>query len=172
LLSRLFWPGYLLGVAAFLAVVRPWEPWSLEPTMEPMVPVMVHQNTDLGFQQTGDVGIVSIYAEPLSNVPDGWLPCDGRELPIPDYPELFRSLGGDPEAAEKDQTFRLPDFRGLVASVNGGDPYWATIATLRVTGSVDDYGPEPGMTAAALHFLIKTKKTMHDHMREPIEEKR
>lgn len=41
---------------------------------------------------------------------DDWLPCDGRELPKLQYPELYDVLrdnyGGGPT------TFRLPDYRG------------------------------------------------------------
>lgn len=57
----------------------------------------------------------------------GWLLCDGTELAVAEYPELYASIGtafgGDKDASR----FRLPDLRGrFVRGVNGsakdGDP--------------------------------------------------
>lgn len=39
------------------------------------------------------VGEIRLSAARSSSVPDGWLPCDGTEVLITDYPELFSHLG-------------------------------------------------------------------------------
>jgi microcystin-dependent protein len=55
-----------------------------------------------------------------SELPQDWLPCDGRLLPFNKYPALgaaiSTSYGGDDRA----QMFALPDLRGRV--VAGADP--------------------------------------------------
>jgi len=60
-------------------------------------------------------GTVIAYAG--SNIPVGYLPCDGRTLNISDYPELYSAIGltygGDASS------FRLPDFRGMFLRGNG-----------------------------------------------------
>ena len=38
-------------------------------------------------------GMVVAYAGPLSQVPDGWLPCDGRALKSTDFPTLYDRIG-------------------------------------------------------------------------------
>ena len=53
---------------------------------------------------------------------------------------------------------RRADYRGLVAVLHGEGPRWYAIPSLEVRGSVEDYGSEFEMTAAPLHFFIKTKK--------------
>jgi microcystin-dependent protein len=54
-----------------------------------------------------------------SGLPEGWLPCDGRELPINGNVHLYSVLGarfgGDGESK-----FALPDLRGRVPA--GTDP--------------------------------------------------
>ena len=54
-----------------------------------------------------------------SELPDGWLPCDGRLLPIngnvPLYSVFATRFGGNGET-----NFALPDLRGMV--VAGTDP--------------------------------------------------
>jgi microcystin-dependent protein len=64
------------------------------------------------------IGEIQIYAG--TNVPTGWLACDGTALPIASYPALFAVIsnyyGGDGIT-----TFALPDVRGRtpVGSSNG-----------------------------------------------------
>jgi microcystin-dependent protein len=52
------------------------------------------------------------------NAPDGWLLCDGAEVPISAYAELFESIGysfGDINTLQGLGTFKLPDMRGRMA---------------------------------------------------------
>ncbi len=59
--------------------------------------------------------IGSIIYWPSQLMPTGYLLCDGREVAINDYPELYAAIGnigGDDVASGN---FRLPDMRGVVA---------------------------------------------------------
>ena len=59
--------------------------------------------------------IGSIVYWPSQLMPTGYLLCDGREVAINDYPELYAAIGnigGDDVAPGN---FRLPDMRGVVA---------------------------------------------------------
>lgn len=47
------------------------------------------------------------------SIPDGWLVCDGRILRRSEYPELFAVIGTYYGTGGGEDTFRLPDFRGL-----------------------------------------------------------
>lgn len=46
-----------------------------------------------------------------TNVPGGWLLCDGREVPKTTYPLLFGAIGDLYGAATDAANFKLPDFR-------------------------------------------------------------
>ena len=56
------------------------------------------------------VGTILPFGGPISNIPDGWLPCDGSQKSTNHYPQLFAvisySWGGS------GNQFRLPDLRG------------------------------------------------------------
>jgi microcystin-dependent protein len=56
----------------------------------------------------------------------GWMSCDGRELKISEYPELFQVLGYLYSKNQSGDTFLLPDFRGYfirgVDDGSGNDP--------------------------------------------------
>lgn len=62
-------------------------------------------------------GMVVAYAGPLSQVPDGWLPCDGRALKSTDFPTLYDRIGttyGNGSAgmgAGSGTNFNAPDLR-------------------------------------------------------------
>ncbi|HBE80141.1 MAG TPA: phage tail protein [Firmicutes bacterium] len=49
---------------------------------------------------------------PNNSVPQGWLPCDGRQLPLQQYSPLFSLIstkfGGDGKT-----TFALPNLKGV-----------------------------------------------------------
>lgn len=60
---------------------------------------------------------------PLDWAPNGWLPCDGRSLPIRQYSALFALLGIT-YGGDGINTFNLPDLRGRfpVGFNNGSAP--------------------------------------------------
>lgn len=73
------------------------------------------------WQQTGCPAGTAVAGSLDSDVPlnhlesQGWMLCDGRYLPVTDYPELFAVLGflyGEGTNFQQ-PTFRLPDYRGL-----------------------------------------------------------
>lgn len=57
------------------------------------------------------IGTVMIWAPGL--IPRGWLPCDGRLLPIPSYQSLY-SLIGTHFGGDGASNFALPDYRARV----------------------------------------------------------
>lgn len=83
---------------------------------------------DLG-NQLLPVGCIMMF--PNESVPDGFMPCDGSELPIASYPELYAVIGQTFKPAEpsplelyqkgktaksisaSETIFHLPDMRGL-----------------------------------------------------------
>ena len=50
---------------------------------------------------------------PWAATPQGWLPCDGRELTIADHQQLY-SVIGTTYGGDGQTTFALPDLRGRV----------------------------------------------------------
>jgi microcystin-dependent protein len=58
---------------------------------------------------------------------DGWLPCDGRAVPIIYYPDLFSAIGFSWGTELETSNFCLPDYsgaflRGVTLSSNSKDP--------------------------------------------------
>jgi microcystin-dependent protein len=47
--------------------------------------------------------------------PAGFIPCDGRELPIAGYEQLFEMLKHTGSWSADTQTFRVPDMRAMAA---------------------------------------------------------
>lgn len=82
------------------------------------------------------IGEIRIF--PFAWAPEGWMPCDGRELPVQQYQALFSILentyGGKPQ-----RTFCLPDLRGLAVmgpsekAGDGGQKIGETVGTASVT---------------------------------------
>jgi len=64
--------------------------------------------------------------------PDGWALCDGRLLPVSEYPDLFNLIGttygGDSES------FALPDLRSRVAIGQGHCPWLSNYPLATQTG--------------------------------------
>jgi len=56
------------------------------------------------------VPIGSIFAFPAKKVPDGYLPCEGQELSIQLYPELYERIGRTWGGGKS--SFRIPDLQG------------------------------------------------------------
>jgi microcystin-dependent protein len=58
------------------------------------------------------LGTVVAFAGDPKNVPENWLPCDGRSLEVKDYQPLFLVIGRIFGGTENAGTFALPDLRG------------------------------------------------------------
>jgi len=65
------------------------------------------------------VGEIRLFAGTVA--PPGWLPCDGRTLPIEPHMRLFTVLGTT-YGGDGRLTFALPDFRNRVPLGSGYDP--------------------------------------------------
>lgn len=55
------------------------------------------------------IGTIQAFA--FERIPDGWMICDGRELKLSDYPELFSAIGNT-FGGNGESLFRIPDLRG------------------------------------------------------------
>jgi hypothetical protein len=86
------------------------------------------------------IGLVKILAG--TEVPQGWMPCDGRMLPVAQYRALFAVLG-DTYGGDGRSTFALPDLREVM-------PLPAP------TGAVPDFVPSPGAQLPRNLIAIKT----------------
>jgi microcystin-dependent protein len=58
------------------------------------------------------IGTVTAFAGPIDKLPNGWLPCDGRQLHINEYKDLFAAIGWSWGGDEKQGVFNIPDLRG------------------------------------------------------------
>ena len=65
------------------------------------------------------------------NVPGGWLPCDGKQYLVNDYPDLFSAIEYTYGGNEEDGVFAVPDMQGRVAvgTVNGEETSYTLAAT-------------------------------------------
>lgn len=60
-------------------------------------------------QELCPIGTIQTFA--LYYIPDGWLPCDGRSLPIAEYPLLYNEIGIT-FGSENEDDFKLPNLCG------------------------------------------------------------
>lgn len=64
---------------------------------------------------TGPIGTIHRWTR--ARIPKGWLPCDGRDLPKNEYPELA-ALVGTSYGKGDTATFKIPDLRSRFISEN------------------------------------------------------
>jgi microcystin-dependent protein len=75
-----------------------------------------------------------------SELPRGWLPCDGRLLEIRHHPALF-ALIGDGYGGDSQTTFAVPDLRGRATAGVDARRHQHAGATSGSTGGNDDEIP-------------------------------
>lgn len=63
----------------------------------------------------------SIMLWPVPWIPEGWMACDGRLLPVQQYEALF-SLLNNTYGGDGMKTFGLPDLRGQAPVAKGAAP--------------------------------------------------
>ncbi len=89
----------------------------------------------------------SIMAFGTTNVPSGWLLCDGRVVRRSDYPQLFAVIQNTWGAGNGADTFHLPDLRGVFlrgwdnspsTGVSGRDPQAGTRLPSKPGGAFDN----------------------------------
>ena len=57
------------------------------------------------------VGMIVMF--PVSGIPDGWVPCDGKSHDKRSLPELFAVIGYNYSVLKSGNMFQVPDYRGL-----------------------------------------------------------
>lgn len=102
------------------------------------------------------IGVVMAFAGPMTTPfqdnsevnqtgawlrPGGWLLCDGTELNILEFPELYIVLGNIYGGDESQRTFKLPDYRGyfLRGDGRGTDVDKSLPDRYKVDGKKGDY---------------------------------
>lgn len=60
--------------------------------------------------KSNGVPVGAIFAFPSETIPEGYLPCEGQELAISQYPVLYKLIGNTFGGSSK--TFNLPDLQG------------------------------------------------------------
>jgi microcystin-dependent protein len=93
-----------------------------------------------------------IRAVAFDYAPDGWLPCDGRLLPIAQYNALYALLGTN-FGGDARSTFGLPDLRGSVPIGMGKGTYLgASTYNMGNKGGVEQVSLTPAQTPLAPHI--------------------
>jgi microcystin-dependent protein len=110
------------------------------------------------------VGTIVAFAGGAGAVPEaeGWMLCDGRELPVSQYSNLHAAIGHAWGGSGNGSLFRLPDFRGrflrgvnLGATGVGRDPDAATRESSAPGGnSGDDVGSLQDSGVGAHHHAL------------------
>lgn len=93
---------------------------------------------------TGEIRLYAGIMQQDSDVPSGWLPCDGREVSRTTYSNLYNVVGTAYGAGNGSTTFNLPDLRGrfplgLADSTGLGVPGHATDRNRGDTGGTETH---------------------------------
>lgn len=92
-------------------------PGSIDTTKIASGGVELHNLSDLARNHLAPPGGMMAYGG--STDPDGWLICDGREVSRTTYPALFLAIGTTYGPGDGENTFNLPNARGLVLRGTG-----------------------------------------------------
>jgi len=97
-------------------------------------------------------GQVAYFAGPEENLPAGWLKCDGSEVAIDDYPDLYAAIGTTwNDGNEQSGDFRLPNLPDRV------------LVGTSASRSVGEYGGEES------HEISVDELPAHEHDGVPTE---
>lgn len=102
------------------------------------------------------VGEIRLF--PFNWAPNGWLPCDGRSLPIQGN-QALASLLGNQFGGDGTNTFNLPDLRGRVPVSQGTNP----LTSPAVNYTVGTYGGLEGVSLTAAQI------PPHSHAMEAVD---
>lgn len=73
-------------------------------------------------------------------IPDGWLECDGRELLISEYSDLYSVIGDTWGVPSDNDHFVIPDFSGRVA-VGASSEEWINVARENANATITITSP-------------------------------
>lgn len=78
-------------------------------------------------ETSGDIGLIQLWSG--SGVPEGYVLCDGSQVSIAEYPELYKAIGDKYNTAStKAGYISVPDLRGrFVVGVDYGDSDYSSI---------------------------------------------
>lgn len=110
------------------------------------------------------IGKIDWFAGPPSNVPDGWLVCDGSAVSRTDHADLFGQIGTRWGAGDGSTTFNVPDLRdrtliGSEGSLTVGD-------TGGSTSTSSDGGHDHSIALSGTHTHSNTRTNFqgtHSH---------
>jgi microcystin-dependent protein len=106
----------------------------------------------------------SIYPFPDSNIPDGWLLCNGQAVSRAVYASLFDAIGITYGAGDNRTTFTLPDLRGR--SIFGRETMGGVSSSGRLTNSISGNfdGAILGSTGGEeAHTLTPSEASLRSH---------
>jgi microcystin-dependent protein len=90
---------------------------------------------ELEKMRVGAIPPGAVQAFAVRSAPEGWLPCDGREISRQHYARLFQAIGTAFGDGDGETTFHLPDLQGLF--VRGWDA-WGDVDPERKFGSLQE----------------------------------
>jgi microcystin-dependent protein len=106
----------------------------------------------------------SIYPFPDSNIPDGWLLCNGQAVGRATYASLFETIGITYGPGDNRTTFNLPDLRGR--SIFGKETMGGASSSGRLTNSISGNfdGATLGSTGGEdAHTLTPSESPLRSH---------
>lgn len=109
-------------------------------------------------------GIVSPFAGPSSDVPSGWLYCNGAAVSRSTYAALFAVLGVTHGQGDGSTTFNLPDYRGrFLRGVDGGTGRDADAAGRTAMGTGGNTGDNVGSVQGHAFQTHTHTQNAHTH---------
>jgi microcystin-dependent protein len=106
------------------------------------------------------VGTVTIWPGAATSIPEGWLECDGSEVRIGQYPELYACCGTTYGAGSDAGRFKLPDLRGRVP-IGAGQGASLTNRTLGATGGTETHALVTGEIPSHSHTMTNAGNVLH-----------
>jgi len=106
------------------------------------------------------VGLIMPFAG--TEIPNGWLRCDGSEISKAQYPRLFASVGGTYGTPSNANNFLLPDLRGRTL-IGTGDGPGLTNRVLAATGGAETVALTADEMPAHTHTGTTDSAGDHNH---------
>jgi microcystin-dependent protein len=86
---------------------------NIKTVLPPGVSTPPNQESTYGPSNRNVLPVGMIVMFPVSGVPSGWIPCDGKEHNKQTLPELFNVIGYNYSVSKSGDLFQVPDYRGL-----------------------------------------------------------